>query len=794
MESQPRQQLLFDQDWTFTREDISEAEAPSYDEAGWSTLDLPHDWSIEGPFSQEAKAGGGGGYLPGGIGWYRKRFTLPEQDRNKQVSIQFDGVYKNCDVWLNGTHLGFHPYGYTSFYFDITPYLYVGKEENVLAVRVDNSQQPDARWYNGSGIFRHVWLTLTSPLHVAHWGTFVRTPLVSDILARVEVLTRVKNDSDDSKNSLLITNIVDAEGEIVGKTEDPHPLAPGQEYEFVQNIRVSSPHLWSVEDPYLYRLQTVVKDSDRTVDIYETPLGIRDIAFDADCGFLLNGQQVKINGVCLHHDGGCVGAAVPKRVWERRLETLKAMGCNGIRSSHYPPSPEFLDLCDQMGFLVMDENFDEWRIGKFAYGYHQFFDTWAITDTVSMVRRDRNHPSIVIWSVGNEIPEQTVPEGVAVLKKLVDIIHLEDPTRPVTSACDNIEAHIPATQTFLDTLDVVGYNYADRWAKRRELCYSIDRHQFPQRKMIGTENVSVSGVRGEYEISGSRGWRGPYYSRMVRAEQLWKFTHLSDYVAGDFMWTGIDYLGESRWPSKNSSSGPIDMCGFPKDAFYFYQSQWTGAPVMHIFPHWTWPGREGQVIPVICYTNCDSVELFLNGTSFGEQVYAFPRYGMDPSKGWGEQDWMSFARPSTADLHLRWTVPYTPGVLKAVGKRNGEVVCEQEVVTAGPPSQIHITADRETIAANGRDIVHLTVKALDAAGNFVPTADNLITFEVQGTGHIIGVDNGNPASHEPFQANQRQLFNGLCLAVIQSTRQPGTITIQASAPGLSAAEVTIHAS
>lgn len=793
MNLEPRQHLLFDLGWRFARGNAPGAQVPTFDDAGWQQLDLPHDWSIEGPFSENAPCGGGGGSLPGGIGWYRKRFALPERDQGKRATLQFDGVYKNCDVWLNGQHLGFHPYGYTSFYYDITPWLHFGEQENVLAVRVDNSQQPDARWYSGSGIYRHVWLTLTDALHVAHWGVFVRTPLASAAVAQVEVLTRVQNDGDATRDCVLITTIVNGEGAAVGAAESRHPIAPDQTNEFVQRIRVTQPHLWSVDDPYLYCVQSIVKNGEEVIDRCETPLGIRTAEFDADQGFLLNGERVKINGVCLHHDGGCVGAAVPERVWERRLEMLKAMGCNGIRSSHYPPAPEFLDLCDRIGFLVMDENFDEWRMGKFAYGYHDYFDEWAIADTTSMVRRDRNHPSIVIWSVGNEIPEQTVPEGVEILNKLIDVVHREDPTRPVTSACDNIAAHVPATDAFLEALDVVGYNYVDRWAERRELCYSIDRHCYPRRKMIGTENTSAAGVRGEYDLERAQGWHGPYHTRMINAEQVWKFTRLHDYVAGDFMWTGIDYLGEVRWPAKNTSCGPIDLCGFPKDEFYLYQSQWTSAPMLHILPHWTWPGREGEVIPVIAYSNCDSVELFLNGRSFGEQALSFPRYGLDPSKSWGEQDWSLMSRPITADLHARWTVPYAPGVLKAVGKRGGEVVCVCEQVTAGPAAQIKLTADREAIAADGRDVVHLTVQILDAQSNPVPAADDLIAFDVQGPGQIIGVDNGDPLSHEPFQSNQRRAFNGLCLVIVQSTTKVGPISVTASAAGLSAAMVIVQA-
>jgi beta-galactosidase len=794
--------FCWDDNWRFARGDPPGAEASTFDDTTWRVLDLPHDWSIEGPFRKDHPCGGKGGSLPGGVGWYRKHFDTPVDASGRHVWVEFDGVYKNGDVWINGQHLGYHPYGYTSFYYDLTPFLHPpGGAENVLAVRVDDSLQPDARWYTGAGIYRHTWLTVVAPLHVAHWGIYVRTPVVSAEVTRVEVLTQVQNESHEPKVCVLNTSIVNAEGTIVGQQVSRHPIAAGQTHEFLQRIKVIEPHLWSDQDPYLYRVESTVADGGspydggQVVDRVETPLGIREIAFDADRGFLLNGHQVKINGVCLHHDGGCVGAAVPERVWERRLETLKAMGCNGIRSSHYPPAPEFLDLCDQTGFLVMDENFDEWRIGKFEYGYHDDFDEWALEDTRSMVRRDRNHPSIVIWSVGNEIPEQQVPEGVTVLKSLIDLVHQEDPTRPVTSACDHIAAHVPATKAFLEALDVVGYNYVDRWAERRELYYSIDRHRHPEWRMIGTENASASGVRGEYDLDQARGWRGPYHTRMSRAEQLWKFTRLHDYVAGDFMWTGIDYLGEVPWPMKNASCGPIDLCGFPKDEFYFYQSQWTEAPMLHLLPHWTWPGREGQVLPVICYTNCDSVDLFVNGQSYGAQSYAFPRTGMDRDLSWGEQFQLmrSRVRPTTADLHLSWTVPYQPGTLKAVGRRDGEVVCVQEIHTAGPAAAIELSADRATVAADGRDVVHLTVRILDADGHPVPDADDLIAFDVEGQGRLIGADNGDPLSHESFQSNKRHSFHGLCLAIVQSTGQSGPIEVTASAPGLAAAVARVQA-
>ncbi len=783
-----RKRISFDPNWNFKSGDVPGAETPGFDASSWQTLNLPHDWSIAGPFSQDAPSGGGGGYLPGGVGWYRKTFDLTDTDLAQSIAVEFDGVYKNCTAWINGQWLGFHPYGYTSFAYDLTPFLQPG--ENLLALRVDNSQQPDSRWYSGSGIYRHTWMVVTDRLHVAHWGSTVTCPSVTQEAAQVCVRTRLRNDGPLEQACTLRTSILDAEGTIVGSNEASHPVGAAQEHEAVQFIKLVNPRLWSTASPSLYRVHSEICQDEVVVDDFDTSFGIRAIAFDADQGFLLNGQRVKINGVCLHHDGGCVGAAVPERVWERRLEILKDMGCNGIRTSHYPPAPEFLDLCDRMGFLVMDEAFDEWKQGKYAYGYHDDFDKWAVEDLKSMVQRDRNHPSIVIWSVGNEIPEQIVPEGVEILKQLMDVVHQQDPTRPVTSGCDNIAAYIPATQEFLEALDVVGYNYAGRWEDRRELYYSLDHQRFPHWKMIGTENISIPGVRGEYSLEG-QGWWGPYPTQSITAEQLWRFTRTYDYVAGDFMWTGIDYLGETHWPHRSSSFGVIDLCGFPKDGYYFYQSQWTTSPMLHLLPHWNWEGNEGQVIPVLCYTNCDSVELFVNGKSFGVKSYAFPARGLDVSKGWGEQDFRRMRHPTTSDLHLAWDVPYEPGTLRAVGRREGEVVCVQEMVTAGEPACLELTADRTKIKAGGLDIVHLTVQVLDQGGHLVPNANNLVNFAVEGPGQLIGVDNGDPADHDPFQASQRKAFHGMCLAIVQAGAQAGEVKVSVSSAGLEGMRVVV---
>jgi len=784
-----RQRISFDQNWAFHLGDKDGAQALDFDVSAWSPVHTPHDWSISGPFDPEAPSGGGGGYLPGGIGWYQKTISLDEADLERWTAVEFDGVYKNCDAWINGQHLGFHPYGYTSFSYDLSPYLRAG--ENVLALRVDNSQQPDARWYSGSGIYRHTWLVMTDPLHVAHWGTTVTAPFVSDELAQVCVRTRLRNAGAQERLCRLRTSIKDAAGQEVAFDETRHPIAAGQEYETVKFIKVRQPRRWDVDQPYLYTVHSEVYEGEAVVDAYDTPFGNRTIKFHADRGFLINGRQVKINGVCLHHDCGCVGAAVPERVWERRLEILQAMGCNGIRTSHYPPAPEFLDLCDRMGFLVMDEAFDEWKQGKFDYGYHDIFDEWAVADLQSMIRRDRNHPSIVIWSVGNEIPEQSLPEGAQILKKLVDVAHQEDPTRPATSGCDNIAAHIPATLEFLEGLDVVGYNYAGRWEERREKYYSLDHHQFPHWKMIGTENISIPGVRGAYSLE-PQGWWGAYPSQSITAEQLWRFTRTNDYVAGDFMWTGIDYLGETQWPHKSASFGVIDLCGFPKDGYYFFQSQWTIKPMLHLFPHWNWEGQEGRVLPVLCFTNCDSVELFLNGKSFGVKSYVFPMRGLDVTKGWGEQDFRRRQHPTTGDLHLAWDVPYEPGTLRAVGMKDGEVACVQEIATAGEPARLELSADRQRLRTGGEEVVHLTVRVLDEAGRFCPNAQNLIEFKVEGAGRLIGVDNGDPASHEPFQASQRSAFHGMCLGIVQAGDEVGQIQVQVDSESLTGASLVVE--
>lgn len=781
-----RYHLLMDRDWKFFLGDNKDASAADFNDASWRQLDLPHDWSVESNFDRNAPTGRGGGYLPAGIGWYRKTFRLPSSASGKQVSIQFDGIYKNSEVWINGYYLGKHPNGYISFVNELTPYLVKGA--NTIAVRVDNSQQPNTRWYSGSGIYRHVWLDITSALHVAQWGTAVTTPEFSAGQALVKVKTRIDN-RNAAADAVLTSVIYDAGGRKVASASIPVSVGRDTSAEFNQQLQVPSPELWSVDAPRLYQLHSVITSGKKVIDDYESTFGIRTLEYSNTKGFLLNGKRVKMNGVCLHHDGGCVGAAVPLKIWETRLTLLKQMGCNAIRTSHNPFAPEFLDLCDRMGFLVMDEAFDVWETGKVKYDYHLDFAKWWKTDLTTFIKRDRNHPSVVIWSAGNEIGDQGRDRGVTLLKGLLDVFHTEDPTRPVTTGNDGIAADGGSTKlAFLEAEDIVGYNYVDRWHERRELYYGLDHFDHPGWKMIGTESEALRNAP-EDSITFSNGRVTTNYNgSMVRAEQLWKFVAMHDYVIGDFMWTGIDYLGEAHGLTKGSIAGEIDMTNRPKHGFYFYQSQWTTQPVLHLFPHWNWKGQEGQIIPVVAFTNCDTVELFVNNKSYGIKVQEFPRQGT--SGGWN-----SYARPlvkgTTADLHLSWDVAYEPGAIKAVGRKNGKQVIVEELRTAGPTAALRITKDTTAVHADGSDVALINIDVVDAQGNVVPDADNLIRFNVTGNGKLLAVDNGNQADHDSFKLPQRKAYKGHAYAVVQAGRSSGNIQFSAEADGLKFASITL---
>jgi beta-galactosidase len=809
----PRQQLSMDFNWKFSLTDLSTAKTADFNDADWQTLNLPHDWSIKGPISQDAPTGGGGGYFPAGIGWYRKSFRAPQSWQGKKISIQFDGVYENSEVFLNGQSLGKRPYGYISFSYDVTPYLKFADQENILAVRVDASLQPGSRYYSGCGIYRDVWLTVTNPLHVAHWGTFVTLPAVSPDSATVKIQTTIANDTADSAPCMLACSILDDKGNSIASNHTDQTIAANTQTEIFPQIKIPNPTLWTLDRPYLYTVRCQIIQAGQVLDQYDTPLGIRTAIFDVNKGFLLNNEPIKINGVCLHQDGGAVGFAVPIAIWEHRLNLLKRMGCNAIRISHNPPSPAFLDLCDRLGFLVMDEAFDEWIGGKVRQGYHLYFNDWSERDVIDQVRRDRNHPCVVIWSCGNEIGEQTVPNGVDVVRRLVGIFHSQDPTRPVTAACDKVYAEPrSAPPEFMAALDIAGYNYVDRWRTRTETYYESDKETFPDRKFIGTESPSIGGTRGDYNylfgspapvptqptttqrITPGRGVGAARIfglARIIDVEQLWQFVRTRPYVSGEFMWTGIDYLGESYWPLRVATFGVIDTTNVPKDGYYFYQSQWTTQPMLHLFPHWNFPGKEGQFIPILCYTNCDTVELFLNNKSVGVKGYEFPRQGME--ERYGNSSPRALARRTTADLHLQWDVPYEPGTLRAVGTKDGQVVATQEISTAGPPAVLALNTDRSTISADQHDVALISLQILDDQAHLVPIADNQVTFEIQGPANLLATDNGNPTSHESFQSNHQLAFNGTALAIIQSTDHPGPIRLIVHSPGLKDATIDLTA-
>ena len=777
-----RQTLAFDQAWSFHLGDMAAAEKPELADSAWRVLDVPHDFSIEGPpgadpatmdgpFDRKSPGGDSAGALNGGIAWYRKTFTLPADSTGKRVAVRFDGVYMDSEVWLNGVSLGKQPYGYTSFQFDLTPHL--KPANNVLAVRV-NVQQPCSRWYSGAGIYRHVWLTLTEPLHVAAWGTYVTTPEVLDAAAQVNMTTQLRNDGKDSLKASLTTTIRAADGKQEASQQTDQEIAAGSSQVLAQTLKLATPRRWSTSDPYLYQVVSEVRVGGHLVDRYTTPLGIRTLKFTTDNGFLLNGTRVQLKGVCLHHDLGCLGSAVHRRGLERQLEILKAMGCNAVRTSHNPPTPELLDLCDRMGLLVMDEIFDEWIIPKsgIKFGYKRFFDDWSERDLVSLIRRDRNHPSVILWSIGNEIKEQAAAHGGAMARRLADICHREDPTRLVTSGVNKMGSAV--TNGFAKALDVVGMNYfTDQYEKQKG------------QLLVASETSSALSSRGEYGLEIKPDGKVKINMRPnnqcvsydldrpgwgLTAEGSLLAVRNAPWVAGEFVWTGFDYIGEPTpydWPSRSSYFGIVDLAGFPKDRYYLYQSQWSDKPVVHLLPHWNWAGFEGKEIPVWCFTNADSVELFLNGQSLGTKDFK-----------------------DSKSLHLEWKVPYAAGTLKAVGKKGDKTLIE-EVHTAGEPAKLIVSPDRKQISADGEDLSYVEVRVVDKDGNLCPNAANLIGIELAGPGTIAGVDNGDPASHEPFQAKQRKAFHGLCLAVIKAARTPGEIRLKATAPGLQSEPVVI---
>jgi len=783
--AQHRTIVDFDRGWKFHLGDLPDGQERSLNDASWRSLDLPHDWSIEGQFSATNPAGAGGGALPGGIGWYRKTFTVSASDTSRRMSVEFDGVYRNSEVWINGHDLGKRPYGYSSFSSALTPYLRAG--ENVIAVRVDNSKQPNSRWYSGSGIYRHTRLVTTGRVHVDHWGTYLTTPVVTADSARIDLRTSVRNDSPNDTVISLRTIIVDGAGREVSSAMSAARLPRDSVAEVVQQLVVRRPARWSIERPTLYHAVTRVDCGSGVTpcDDYTTPFGIREFVFRADSGFFLNGKHVKIRGVCLHHDLGALGAAVNDRALERQLQLMQGMGVNAIRTSHNPPAPELLDLADRMGFIVMDEAFDMWRKPKTEFDYHLDFDEWHERDISDMVRRDRNHPSVFIWSIGNEVMEQwTNGDSTAapIARELASIVRRLDPTRPITSANNNGSTENPVFHA--GALDLLGHNYhQEAWPNFPT--------QFPGQKFIITEAMSAYNSRGYYEqpsdsvavyftpydtTQGQKPNRNYRISSYDDRRASWGSLHEESlriferypFLSGMFIWSGIDYLGEPtpyEWPTRSSYFGVVDLAGFPKDSYYLYQSEWTRAPMLHVFPHWNW--KAGDTIDVWAYTNAQEVELFLNGASQG-------------------------VRRKQGDVrHLMWRLPYTPGVLRAVARARGHVVVTQEIRTAGPAKRVVLTPDHATIQADGRDVSFVSVTIVDGKGIPVPDAEPVVHLRLDGAATIAGVDNGDEIDHEPFQRDSVRLFEGKALVIVRSSRQAGEVTLTGASTGLEPATTRI---
>ena len=828
--------------WEFCLDERIEKDEKAAPKEGFRPVTLPHDWSTDYPFDPESPTCGSGGYAKAGIGWYQRTITVSGDNlQSQQIILYFEGIYMKSSVFVNGTYVGGHIYGYTPFELDITALVHSG--ENTILVRVDNAMQPGSRWYSGSGITRDVWLETRYPIHIARYGMYLTTDVAK--LCNLAVLDSNSTSSNDSTDldkeatlhismtlhapkatakeastgkltaefmlldafrQTIATKKIALDSDWTAADGDAAILSGIDEKVSVDICQVQAkvdmpvvgPTLWDHEHPNLYELVTVLKENDDVIDERTDKVGFREITFDAKKGFLINGRREKLNGVCLHHDGGCVGAAVPPEIWRRRLEKLKDMGVNSVRCSHNPPDTALLDLCDELGFYVMDEAFDEWRLMKAkeigsntheSHGYSMYFDECHEWDIKTMLYRDRNHPGIVLWSIGNEIPEEVVEGGEALAIELRDYCHTIDPTRKITLAHDQIAAEpYSARQEFMDQIDVVGYNYVGRWRERAELLYDADREEHLDRCVIGTENPSAGYIRSEYnfEVEPGSFWNKPYYTAAVTVGKLLRYTMVHDFVAGDYMWTGIDYLGEANWPQRSAGCGCLDTCGFEKDAFYFYRSVWNQKEKFaYLCPHWNLKLEKGTVVPVICYTNCEDAELFVNGHSFGMKSKGFPCYGMTERYGHFDR-WL---RPAnTDDLFLSWDVPFEPGKIEVVGYHDGKEVCRYAVETTGTATQIVLTTDKTTVDADGRSVVQAEIRVVDEKGRLVPDACPELTFILEGDGEIIGIDNGNPACHEQWKEMQsRHAFNGMAYVVIRAGQTADKLTLTVGGIGTDAA-------
>jgi len=790
-----RHTTTLDTDWRFTKSDPAGAEMPDCDDSAWDVVCVPHDWAIAGPFDKKndlqettiledgevtptEHSGRTGGLPHVGRGWYRRTFGLPVAEAGRRVFLEFDGIMANSKVWVNGAFAGTWPYGYSSFSFDISDHVRFGGK-NVIAVSVD-VKPVASRWYPGAGIYRHVRLLVVDPVYVPYCGTFVTTPEVTPGRAAINVRTEIAGAGSDAV--VLKTDIVDPGGSVLAS--ESTAVSAGSVVE--QAFSINDPQLWSTTTPHLYKAVSTLEANGRPIDLYETTFGIRSIRFDSRDGFFLNGQPLHLKGVCMHHDLGPLGAAVNRSAIERQFTLLVEMGCNALRTAHNPPAPELLDVCDRLGILVIDEAFDEWKTKKCENGYNILFDEWAEKDMRALVRRDRNHPSVIMWSIGNEIPDQGTEIGAGIARFLVDICHEEDQTRPTTSGFNDAEKAIE--NGLAEVVDVPGWNY-------RPGQYRSFHEAQPAWPMYGSETESCVSSRGEYHFPAEekRVDRMDHPSGQVSSYDMtapsWGYAPDVEFAAqdecpfmcGEFVWTGFDYLGEptpynDHWPSRSAYFGIVDLCGIPKDRFYLYRSHWRpGVETLHILPHWNWEGREGEITPVHCYTSYDAAELFLNGTSLGKRR-------KDPDS--------RFDR-----YRLRWSdVRYEPGTLRVVAlDGEGNPVAETEMKTAGAPARLEIRPDRTSIRAEDKELAFLAVRIVDEHGTLCPLADDEIRFTVEGAGRIVAVGNGDATSLESFVADRRRAFHGQCMLIIGASGgdDTGAIKVRASSGSLEAADSTV---
>lgn len=798
-----RERISFNENWLFQKTEDSTATQINYDDSQWRTLNVPHDYAIEGPFKPEYNPRTGG--LPvHGKAVYRKKFSIEEEKKESIISLEFEGIMSNATIYINGQKVYHRPYGYIGYEIDITPYVNFGKE-NLVAVHVEQDVL-SARWYTGAGIYRKVWLETKNPVHIAHWGTHISTPEISSEKAEVSIETKVNNkNASTTEDYFLHTQILDENGNEVASTSSKIDWTNKETSTIQQNLNIENPNLWDIDAAYLYKsISTVVKNN-REIDRYETSFGIRNLEFTQE-GFFINGRKEKIQGVCLHHDLGPLGTAVNLRATERQLQTIKDMGINAIRTAHNPPSKEQLELCDQMGILVQVEAFDMWGIPKTENDYSNHWDEWHETDLRDIIRRDKNHPSVIMWSIGNEVREQKEEDGYLIAERLVEICKEEDPTRPTTAGFNNLK--IALKNGLGDAIDLVGANY-------KPTQYAQVLKNYPDMIVYGSETASTVSSRGVYHLPLEK--YDKHESLQVSSYDInsppWAYPPDVEFMAqdaipnnmGEFIWTGIDYLGEPTpyggkdnlthgnwdvdWPARSSYFGAVDLAGFPKDRFYLYQSQWTDKPMVHLLPHWNWEGSGITEIPVFSYTSAEEVELFVNGKSMGKKTK-----GVDKTRipvdfyAWGRKE-----KFYDSPYRLSWSVPYEAGEIEVVAYTDGKEVARKAIQTAQAPAQIALEADRVEIAADGEDLSFITVKIKDENDVFHPLANNLVEFKVTGPASIAAVGNGNAASTEPFQANYRKAFNGRCLLVVKSNKgEEGIVTIEATSEGLTPQSITLQ--